>query len=106
MTINDIQNKIASFSPHHPEIVKVILFGSFARGTDSRHSDIDLIIIMDTGLPLFERYKCIHREILDVLRPYSVEFFIYTPGEFDRMVASGNSFMRRVLKEGRVLYES
>ena len=29
---------------HHPEIEKIILFGSVARGEDRKDSDIDIII--------------------------------------------------------------
>lgn len=85
------------------DIVHVILFGSFARGTATKHSDIDLIIIMKTDLRFFDRYNGIHRTILDALRPYPVEFFIYTPEEFKKMVESGNTFIKTVLKEGKYL---
>lgn len=47
------------FTKHH--IHKAVLFGSFARGSQSQKSDIDLILIQETGAPYFERYKGILR---------------------------------------------
>jgi len=37
-------------------IEKAILFGSFARGENSRRSDVDLILIKETPQRFFERY--------------------------------------------------
>jgi predicted nucleotidyltransferase len=34
---------------------KVILFGSYARGEGSIHSDVDLMVVMDSQAPRFER---------------------------------------------------
>lgn len=103
--IDDLKKALSSFGARCSNIKTIILFGSFARGTQTCRSDIDLIVIMDTDLSFFRRYDGVHGDILRLLSPYAVEFFIYTPGEFDRMVSNGNRFIRRILKEGKVLYE-
>jgi uncharacterized protein len=80
---------------------QIILFGSWARGTASRRSDVDLLIIWETSdLPLTRMGK-----VLKLLRdaPQSVDVIVYTPSELRRCAHS--PFMRRVLQEGRVLYE-
>lgn len=80
---------------------QIILFGSWARGTASRRSDIDLLIVWETSdLPLDRIGK-----VLSLLRdaPRSVDVIVYTPDELCRRADS--PFMRRVLQEGQVLYE-
>lgn len=100
-----VKDRLSALASAYPNIRKIILFGSFARGTETRHSDVDLIIVMDTEKRFFDRYDGIHGEVLRLLKPYSVEFFIYTPDEFERMRSGGNPFIRRALKEGIVAYE-
>jgi len=49
--INDIVLRIANkFNPE-----QIILFGSYAKGTQNKGSDIDLLIIQDTDLPNYKR---------------------------------------------------
>lgn len=105
LEVGELKRRLAGLVNLYPGIRTIILFGSFARGTQTRHSDIDLVIVMETKSPFFERYQGIHKKILELSKPYNVEFFIYTQGELDSMVAGGNHFIRRVLKEGVVLYE-
>jgi hypothetical protein len=40
---------------------KIILFGSWARGEDSPHSDIDLLIIKESTLPRTKHYAQVRR---------------------------------------------
>jgi uncharacterized protein len=81
---------------------KAILFGSFARGTATRRSDVDAVFVEDTGERFLDRLDRYMRGIYDRLG-IPAEVFVYTPAEFDRM--SDQPFMRRVLKEGIVAYE-
>lgn len=82
---------------------QVILFGSFARGDYHAGSDVDLLIIKETGRPFTER-------IADVLAfcdcSIPLEPLVYTPEEFERMRDEGNPFIEQVLREGKVVYES
>ena len=83
---------------------KAILFGSFARGEASRHSDIDLILIKDTNLRFLDRYDGVLRELSQALPHWDVDLLIYTPEELAAI--SHRRFIQRALKEGIVLYES
>ena len=82
-----------------PELI--LLFGSWARGTATRKSDIDLFILCETEQPPLERIG----QVLKLLRdaPYPVEAIVYTAAELEQQRDS--PFMRRVLAEGRTLYE-
>lgn len=82
-----------------PELI--LLFGSRARGSATRKSDLDLMLVMRTDLPALARIERVLRLLAD--SPWPVEAIVYTPEELQRMAHT--PFVRRVLKEGRVLYE-
>jgi uncharacterized protein len=86
---------------YHPE--KVILFGSMASGVVFEWSDLDLAIIKETSLPFLQRLK----EVALLCRaPVGVDYLVYTPEEFARMVQSGNPFiLEEVVRKGKVVYE-
>jgi uncharacterized protein len=83
----------------HPE--QILLFGSWARGTASRHSDLDLLIVWETDHPPLERIGQALALLQDA--PLPVEVIVYTPAELQQR--NHSPFIRRVLAEGRVLYE-
>ena len=83
-------------------VKKAILFGSRARGTETRRSDIDLIIIMETDKRFFERFAYFD-EIHDVIKGKTIDLLIYTPEELDRI--SHRPFIKKILNEGQVIYE-
>lgn len=91
---------VASLDPE-----RILLFGSFARGDQNRASDFDLVVIARTALPFLDRIGC----ILEACHPISplrpVEALVYTPEEWQRMLAEGRSFAHHVEREGRVLHE-
>ena len=83
-------------------IDKAILFGSHARGTATRRSDIDLIIVKDTEKRFFERYDDFVN--LDgILKGYHVDALIYTPAELKAI--SHRRFIKEALQDGVVIYE-
>lgn len=78
----------------------VILFGAFSRGTATRRSDVDLCVIWETVSSPLERIGAILSILRDAPRP--VDAVSYTPEELARL---DTPFIRRILKEGKVLYE-
>ena len=85
---------------------RVILFGSVARGDYHGASDIDLVVVRETSANFPQRIVEALGACEEADPPLPVEVLVYTPGEFDRMRAEGHPLLRRVLAEGRVLYES
>ncbi len=85
----------------HPE--KILLFGSDAYGKATPHSDVDLLIVMDTNKSMFERHKQISR--LFPHRLFSLDILVRTPSEVAHRLEIGDSFFREILARGRVLYE-
>jgi len=81
---------------------KIILFGSLAEGNIGRSSDIDLIIVQETEKRFLDRLE----EIYVALQPrVALDVLVYTPKEFAQM-EQANSFIRNILKKGRVLYDA
>ena len=83
--------------------LRVILFGSGARGDMDEYSDLDFVVIKATRQPLLDRLKDV---ALRCQAPGAIDFFVYTPEEWQRLQETGSSFAERVLKEGRVVYEA
>ncbi len=82
---------------------KIILFGSYARGNPRPESDLDLLVVMDT--PLKESKQSLEiRRHLDVM--FGIDLIVHTPKRLKERVEMGDWFLRDVLKEGKVLYES
>lgn len=82
-------------------VQRVILFGSAAQGTAGLSSDLDLLIVWDTPLDFLARtaemYRCLQAKV-------AVDLLVYTPDEMTRMAEV--SFIRRILENGKVLYEA
>jgi predicted nucleotidyltransferase len=80
-------------------VEQVILFGSAAREQTGLTSDLDLLVVWDTELPFLERTVALYRA-LDV--EVAVDLLVYTPEEMQHMAE--RPFMRRIRREGKVLY--
>ena len=71
---NIVQKIVAGVHPH-----KIILFGSYAYGTPSSDSDLDLLVIMDTEDRPAERVLAVSRLLRP--RPFPMDILIRTPDE-------------------------
>lgn len=86
-------------------VERVILFGSAARGRATRRSDLDFVAIQSSEARFLDRIGALLGRFVEALPGAAVDLLVYTPAEFDRMVRNGNRFLRRVLAEGKVVYE-
>ena len=88
---------VAAYAPE-----RIILFGSAAQGQARNWSDLDLVVVCETGLRFLDRTK----DVLRRLRPkVGLDVLVYTPEEFDRLCRLRPFFQREVLSQGQVLYE-
>jgi predicted nucleotidyltransferase len=85
-------------------VQRAILFGSFARGEATRHSDVDLLVVQQTTKRWLDRYEGLLREVSQAVPGRDVDLLIYTPEELDRM--QERPLIQLALNEGRVIYES
>ena len=96
-----IANTLKPFCEHH-NIIKAIVFGSWARGTQTRKSDFDLVIILDTEKRFLDRYADL-MDIHNCIPDTAVEMLIYTPEEFAGI--SHRPFIKQIIAEGITVYE-
>ena len=95
-TCDDI---VREFAP-----LKVILFGSYANGTPTEDSDVDLLVVM----PIPESQT--RRQAVEIRRRiprrFRMDVVVRSPEEIAYRVSHNDWFLREVTQEGRVLYES
>ncbi len=89
-----VQQIVEKFKPQ-----KIILFGSYARGNPRPESDVDMLVVMNEPKRSLEI-----RHHLGVM--FGLDLVIYTPKRLKERVEMGDWFLRDILKEGKVLYES
>jgi predicted nucleotidyltransferase len=83
---------------------KIILFGSYAYGTPTSDSDIDLLIIKDTLERPIDRRVAVRRIVSDPKRLVPFEPIVMTPQEVQRRLDVGDQIVQEILKKGEVLY--
>jgi predicted nucleotidyltransferase len=93
-----VEQIVENFKPQ-----KIILFGSYARGNPRPESDVDMLVIMDTPLKESELSLEIRHD-LGVM--FGMDLIVYKPQHLIKRLKMGDWFLRDILKEGRVLYES
>ena len=81
---------------------KVILFGSAARGEAGEDSDVDIVVVAETRAGFFDR---IGQALALYEGKREAQALVYTPSEWEQMVAEGRDFAVTVAAEGRVLYD-
>jgi predicted nucleotidyltransferase len=81
---------------------KIILFGSYAYGSPSGDSDVDMLVIMQTTASPADRYVLVSHLIRP--RPFPLDLLVKTPEEIAQALAKGDSFIQEIVTQGRVLY--
>ena len=83
--------------------LKVVLFGSHARGQARPDSDVDVLIVEESELPKHKRSIPYYRALKDA--HYGKDIVVWTPDEIEEWAEVPNAFITTALREGRTLYE-
>jgi predicted nucleotidyltransferase len=83
--------------------VRIIAFGSVARGTERRDSDIDLLVVVDRA-PLSEKRKLRSAIRHAVSAPVPLDVHVSDPEEICRRGNLRGSMLCPALQEGLVVY--
>lgn len=98
--IPEIREKIVKeFQPE-----KIILFGSYAWGTPTDDSDVDLFIIKKSDKRRIDRVREVGEIIFDSGIP--VDALVYTPEEIKRRFEIEDPFIEHIFKRGKVLFQA
>ena len=106
LTLQEIQKHVSEGLDSPPRPLKVILFGSYARGVPSGESDIDLVVILDKE-GKSESYRSLVKNRVEVSRRlrrlremHPVDILVYTKDEWEALKASRSYFVQRIETEG------
>lgn len=81
---------------------KIILFGSYAAGTATEESDIDLLVIWDTDLNPHKRNLFLSR--LFPKRDFSLDIFAFTKKEVEKLRDIAGTILYEAFHHGKVIY--
>ena len=95
-TCDDI---VREFAP-----LQVILFGSYAYGTPTEYSDVDLLVVME--IPKSETRRQATAISQRIPHRFSIDLLVRSPEEIAYRVSHNDWFLREITEKGEVLYES
>lgn len=95
-TCDDI---VREFAP-----LQVILFGSYAYGTPTEDSDVDLLVVMD--IPELETRRQAVEIRQRIPRRFPMDLLVRSPKEIAYRVSYNDWFLREITEKGEVLYGS
>ena len=103
VTRQDIQSVcddiVREFAP-----VQVMLFGSYAYGTPTETSDVDLLVVMPVAKSETRRQEIEIRERL--ARPFHLHVLVHSPENLAYRLAYNDWFLQEITEKGEVLYET
>ncbi len=82
---------------------KIVLFGSYAKGTPRPESDVDLLVVM----PLSKKPAEQAVEILNSIEfHFGLDLIVKSTEELEERLRLGDFFLRDAVQNGIILYES
>lgn len=95
-----LKDFLKGIAPVRPKILKLILFGSRARGTQRPDSDYDLLLVVDRKEDAL--LDALYESVMDVLLAHGrlVSLKVYVKSEFERLQALHTPFMTHIDEEG------
>lgn len=89
-----VEEYVARLRELHPEVERVIWFGSWVTGRPMPGSDVDLCLILGSSDKLLRERVA---DFLPVGFPVGVDLFPYTREEFDRLADSSPGWRQAIL---------
>lgn len=87
---------------YQPE--RIILFGSYAYGTPSEDSDVDLLVVKNTEETPSQRWARVKDLLKEANRRIAITPLVYTPQELAARLKVGDFFIEEILTKGKTLY--
>jgi predicted nucleotidyltransferase len=83
--------------------LKVILYGSRARGEGGPDSDADLLVVMPVNGS--KRQQAVQMDLALEGIPIPIDLIVVTPEEVEKYRDAMGTIIREAVREGKVLYE-
>ena len=80
---------------------RIILFGSYAYGTQHPDSDVDLLVVLSHGGRNWRKAAEIRSRGKS---RFPVDLLVRAPWEVSRRIAEGDPFLREIVQRGRILH--
>jgi predicted nucleotidyltransferase len=103
MLTEQVKNQIKERLLEKFNLDKIILFGSQARGTADKKSDVDILVISESGEDKFKMMNQMRSQLLAI--DYAFDVIILSQKEFERDSKYPGTVARYAAKEGIILYE-
>ena len=103
MTTNELIADMTARIARDFQPLRIILFGSHARGDATPDNDIDLLVVLSDATDKRQAAIEIRRALRDL--PVSKDIIVPTPDEIARRGDLIGPVLRPALREGRVVYE-
>jgi predicted nucleotidyltransferase len=82
---------------------RIVLFGSYAYGSPTEDSDVDLLVIMNYRGANVDNAA----EIRGLVpRPFPMDLLVRNESEIKRRIAGNDFFLKEVIEKGLVLYDA
>jgi predicted nucleotidyltransferase len=96
--INEIIHRIVETA--HPR--KIILFGSAARGEMGPNSDLDILVVVPTGIHRRKTAQSIYRNLIGV--GFAADIVVVTEQDLDRYGDNIGMVIKPAIEQGKILY--
>ena len=106
--IEELKKEISQkLKPLNPQ--KIILFGSYANGSATKDSDIDLYVVTnDDFIPSnwsekSKIYLKVANRLDDIIKKYPTDLIVHTKKMHERFIKLNSYFSRKIMNSGIVL---
>jgi uncharacterized protein len=103
--VEEMTERLKALKPY-----KVILFGSYARGTATEDSDLDVMVVLDSNErsrkfdDFIERGKPVSAAVRELRKTMPMDLIVYTLVEFEYLRHEKDFFVEEIMESGKVLY--
>lgn len=85
----------------YPEVIGIVLYGSFAKGNFTPLSDVDILLVLKSSdRSILERIS----DFIDPYFPFSIDVIPYTLKELKHIFKTRPRFKEEILSNGKILW--